>query len=286
MPALQKPLWGTLAPFLIAELFEVSTDPDKPAEFGQQIGDTVVYAPIQEGAQISMQFNWQSPFEHMGPESKLPALSAMLQSGTLQAFGNGAEGAAESRTRSDSFTGRALGLFDSAQSEAGAALANIGRAARGRTGITRLNSTQTFSGAPPAKISMTLLFRAWKNAQTEVEDHINQIRAWAMPKELSDFGALGVIAAGQETGGETGTAKFINAIFPSLAPTVIGMRYRNRQFPPMVIEGIEEPLTSPSDSDGRSVEVALPISVGFLTALDVSDMKKYLAHGTARAAIR
>ena len=39
----------------------------------------------------------------------------------------------------------------------------------GRTGITKLNSTQVFTGMPPVKIQVTALLRAWRDSASEVE---------------------------------------------------------------------------------------------------------------------
>jgi hypothetical protein len=46
------------------------------------------------------------------------------------------------------------------------------RNAAGRTGITKLNSTQIFSGMPPVKFSFTAHFRALTDPQSEVRDPI------------------------------------------------------------------------------------------------------------------
>jgi len=69
------------------------------------------------------------------------------------------------------------------------ALGNEAKNLEGQTGITKLNSRQVFSGLPPIKIPITMYFRAWANAQDEVERPINQLFEWALPQELADESA-------------------------------------------------------------------------------------------------
>ena len=67
----------------------------------------------------------------------------------------------------------------------------------GRTGITKLNSTQVFNGMPPVKIQVTALFRAWRDSMKEVEAPFNKLMEWALPIELSKDGS--VLARAAET---------------------------------------------------------------------------------------
>ncbi|MEZ2349562.1 hypothetical protein [Caballeronia sp. RCC_10] len=155
-----------------------------------------------DGRQLRNVFNWTSPFEGAGAESKAPSLSAMLQSGqltpTLQAlidrFGGGDTATAQG----------ALSTIASAQ---------------GRTGITKLNSTQTFTGMPPAKFTATLHFRAVKDALTEVRAPVQQLEEWAVPQLLANDS---VIANAVKTGGDNGV---FQTIYPSVVPQILGLRY-------------------------------------------------------------
>ena len=44
-----------------------------------------VHCPISDG-NMHMSFNWTSPFEGAGAESKIPTISALLQTGSLSSF--------------------------------------------------------------------------------------------------------------------------------------------------------------------------------------------------------
>lgn len=241
-------IWDGLSPHLIATFYEVAKTSDDA--WGQIEGKTdpiSVMAPLTD-ANLEMVLNWQSPFEQAGPESKAPALMAMLQSGALQpvvdaVMGKAKDGAAQQK--SNEF----LKQFE------------------GRTGITKLNSTQVFNGMPPVKITVTALFRAWRNAASEVEAPFNKLMEWALPIELSKDGS--VLARAAET--VKGDMGYVEALMPSRAPTRIAMKYKGRIFSPLVIESIGMPLGSPVNSSGRFVELAVPMTLCTLTALDRKD---------------
>lgn len=207
-----------------------------------------VHAPITDGTS-EMTLSWNSPFENAGAESKAPALTAMLQSGSLTPM---LQAVAEK-----------LG-YDTA----GTTAAGMLEKAAGRTGITKLNSTQIFTGMPPLKLSLTLHFRAVKDPIAEVRDPIAQLQKWAVPQLLSSEGLL--------SGGIKGAGKkdFIETIFPSVAPQVLGMRYGDRTYEPMVIESISEPFTNPRSDKGVLVQQSIQITLTTLTALDRRDIDR------------
>jgi len=117
-------LWDGLSPHLIASFYEVAKiGEDSWGIIEGQTDPVAVHAPLTD-ANMEMVLNWQSPFEQAGPESRAPALMAMLQSGALQPIvdallGRSPEERAAAQQKSDRF----LRQFE------------------GRTGITRLNST-------------------------------------------------------------------------------------------------------------------------------------------------
>jgi hypothetical protein len=241
-------LWDGLSPHLIATFYEVARIGDNG--WGRVQGKTdsvVVMAPLTE-ANMEIALNWQSPFEQAGPESKAPTLLAMLQSGALQpivdsVMGKPKEGGAQQK--SNEF----LSQFE------------------GRTGITKLNSTQVFNGMPPVKIQVTALLRAWRDTAGEVEAPFNKLMEWALPIELSQDGS--VLARAAETAkGEMG---YVEALMPSKSPTRIAMKYKGRIYSPLVIESIGMPMSSPVDKSGRYVELAVPMTLCTLTAIDRKD---------------
>ncbi|NYT61441.1 hypothetical protein H0A66_03765 [Alcaligenaceae bacterium] len=237
-------LWDGLNPNLIASFFLVDRD-------GRMVdGSPIVKAPLTE-CEMEVTLNWQSPFENTGPESKAPVLAAMLQSGSLQPTVDALfdPSKAEESSRAMRETNSLLKKFE------------------GRTGITKLNSTQIFTGMQPIKFSAQALFRAWRDAQSEVGTPVDMLMEWALPQELASDGSVlaRLVGAGK---GETGA---IEALLPSLTPCLIGMTYKGRTYAPLVIESIGLPLSSPIDVDGNFVELLVPMILCSLTALDRKD---------------
>lgn len=242
-------LWDGLSPHLIASFYEVERGGTDRQTWLPVQGGPSVKAPLTE-ANLELLLNWQSPFENAGADKGMPSLSAMLQSGALQPFVSDNGKASES-----------LGKFE------------------GRTGITKLNSTQVFSGMPPAKLQVTALFRAWRNALTEVEAPINQLMKWALPKELATEGPILSLIEGakQVASGKPLDGAAAQALLPSLAPCKIAMKYKGRLISPLVIESIGQPWSSPVDKGGRFVEMVVPMTLCTLTALDRNDWHRVTA---------
>lgn len=242
-------LWDGLSPHLIASIYEVNHK-------SERVGETVVRAVPAGDFTMEAAFNWQSSFEAAGPESKAPTVMAMIQSGAIQPLIEAAAKAAE--------RGGASGAADKMR---GASIAVD--EARGRTGMTKLNSTQVFSGAPPIKFSAELLLRAWRDAELEVERPLEQLMAWALPRKLAPEGTMLSGALEYLAGEKT----ILEAALPSEAPTLLAIHYKGRVYAPLVIETITVPLHSNVDKEGRFVELALPITFSTLTAWDRADWK-------------
>ncbi len=239
--------WDGLNEYLIAEFYECD-------KHGVRVDDTpIVSAPLTE-SNMDMTLNWQSPFEQAGPESASPTLFAMLQSGEIT---NTIDAAAPIANK--------LGADSAAISKAKQFVSSF----EGRTGITKLNSIQTFSGMPPIKIQVTALFRAWSDAREEVEKPVDQLMSWALPIELAANGA--VVNTLKALNGDM---KWSDAILPSKSPCFIGMLYKGRTYSPLVIESIGFPMSSPITEDGIYAELLVPMTLCTLMALDRKDYKK------------
>ncbi|MGL5224569.1 MAG: hypothetical protein ACRC8Q_04420 [Aeromonas sp.] len=237
-------LWDGLNPHLLARIFEVDLKGNAIA------GGPVVRAPFGDDVQLDVEMNWQSPFENAGAEGAAPALSSALQSGAL----------ASEVDR----VGKAVGV-----DAAGASGAL--REGQGRAGMTKLNSTQIFSGAPPLRIQGELIFRAWRNPVAEVEAPMDQLVSWALPKFLAPEGSM-IGAAAEFATSENKSAKtLVQGAFPSLVPSMVALIYKGRRYGPMVIERIGVPLGSPIDKLGRFTQIRLPITLCSLTAQDRND---------------
>ncbi|MCP1317843.1 hypothetical protein [Halomonas sp. 707B3] len=233
------PLWDGINPSLIASIYEVDHK-GEPVE-----GMPAVHCLFVDDANLEATLNWQSPFDGAGPEARAPTLSAMLQSGAIQPLAD--------------------------RVGAGGATKQVSETARGRTGITKLNSTQVFSGMPPLRLQATIMLRAWRDPQAEVEEPLDQLMGWALPKELAPEGTLLTAAVDWVSEGDRNVNGFVEAAMPSFAPSLLAIRYKNRLYAPMVIETIGVPLNSPSDKYGRFVQLQLPVTLSTLTAWDQRD---------------
>lgn len=245
-----KSLWDGLNENLIARLFEVD-------HRGVAMGGPTVLAALTEDTQLELSMNWQSPFEGAGPESKAPALMAMIQSGAVQPL----------LERTAEMVGKVPGVGGAgAEKLRGTQLTAEGL--RGRTGMTKLNSTQVFSGMPPLKIQATLLLRAWRDPGLEVEKPLDQLMQWALPRKLAPEGTMLTAAMDYAMGK---TESLLDAAFPSLAPTLVGLKYKGRVYAPLVIESVSVPLGAPIDKLGRFVSITVPVTFSTLTAWDGAD---------------
>ncbi|MEM5427207.1 hypothetical protein [Cupriavidus oxalaticus] len=250
--------WGELSPHLIARFYPVrrmldgsgwerssGTREISAADTFVVDDDYEVWCPIMDGTS-EMTLNWQSPFENTGPDSKAPTLSAMMQSGSL--------------------TPVAQAVLDGTGRDS-AAVAAL-QSATGRAGITKLNSTQVFSGMPPVKLSMTLHFRALIDPASEVRAPLAQLKEWALPQFLADDG---FIANAVKNGGNQSISQ---TVFPSMTPQIIGMKYGDMTLQPLVIESLSEPITAPRSSDGVIIAESVQVTLATLTALDRRDVQR------------
>lgn len=218
--------WDGLNPNLIASFWQVNRN-------GFRLDDNItVRAPLTESS-LEMTLNWQSPFEQVA-QGIAPTLQQVAQSGAGKD------------------TAEALdGLL-------GTEFLKIIKEVEGKTSITKLNSTQIFTGMPPAKFTVTALFRAWSDPKKEVMDPFNQLMQWALPVVLAQDGPISSMLKG-------------GGLFPSTAPVMIAVKYKDAVYAPMVIESITKDTNAPIDRNGNFVELSVPMVLSTLAAVDRSD---------------
>jgi hypothetical protein len=229
-------IWGNLSEHLIASFWEVRRDGSRVDE------DVTVWAPLINDPQLDIQQNWQSPFENVA-QSNLPTLQQLLQSGALQP------------------------LLKSADKKLDTSLASAVSTVEGRSSISKLNSIQVWAGAPPIKITATLLFRAWKDSVREVEKPLDQLMSWALPVHLESDATILSKALNGSVDRYT--------VFPSIVPVMVAMKYKGRTYSPLVIESIGVPLGSPIDKTGKFVELSIPVTLCSIASIDRDDWIKY-----------
>lgn len=256
MPDILSSDWTGLSEILIARFYPVGRDS------GYQTTGKEVHAPLTD-VEMSIDLNWQSPFETSGADNKAPALTAMVQSGAIGSVMN-----ALRDSGSVTEGGTVDGLLNNKD------INDLSSEFRGATGITKLNSTQIFSGMNPIKISMSVKFRAYYSAYEEVELPYRQLLEWALPEELASDGVLSNLIRSNPGNVE----EFLKAMLPSRAPALVGFQYKNRTYEPMVIESISEPMDSPIDATGDYTELLVPMTISTLTALDRHDLTKVMSY--------
>ena len=256
-------LWGGenygLNKHLIAKIYPVDKNgkPENPST------DNTVLAPLTDG-NIDVSLNWQSAFENTGTDAKYSSISQLIQSGqasTLFAL------------LADFIPKEAQGIIGDARKTL-EALGNEAKNLEGQTGITKLNSRQVFSGLPPIKIPITMYFRAWTNAQDEVESPINQLFEWALPQELADESAFVNVVKDVQAGN---ARKAFNDVFPSKIPKFVALEYGGRTYTPLVIESVGHPLVLPRSKDGEMLSASVQLTLATLTAWGKDDYARSLS---------
>lgn len=246
--------WGRLSPLLLVRLFVCNAK--GVADIKEFAG---VYGAMKEGSLEILQ-NWVSPFESTGPETKAPALAGMLQSGSLVPVLNALQ----------AFSPFTEGTISETLNAGSDKLKSIMHDLEGRTGITKLNSRQVFSGMPPMKVNFTIHFRAVSDPLAEVEAPLTRLLEWVFPQELAEDGILSEVLKTT-----TNVESFIQALFPSTAPKLLGFTYAGRTWSPMVIESVTFPLDAPKNQQGYFTDLPVQVSMATLTALDRPDIKRF-----------
>lgn len=248
--------WTGLNPHLVAAIYPVN---NKGLRFGVEM---VEVQGALTACDLEQSLTWQSPFENSSPDTKAPALTAMLQSGAI------ANVLSDLRR-----SGSGNNIDQNSLSDQSGAESTI-REFQGRTGITQANSTQIFTGQPPAKITLTMLFRAFSDPQKEVEIPLQKLWSWAVAQELAADSIVSRVSNADRS-----IKGYLSALLPSTVPQMVGFQYKRRSFGPMVIESIGEPMNSPIDSTGTYTEIAVPITLCSLTALDKTSFNRIMNGG-------
>lgn len=237
---------------------------------GKQTYNIDPAAPIVESlfedAEFTIESQYSTPFESSNPEGRLPNLMGMIQSGQVSAAYYSFFAAVNDPT---GFTG-AVGDLGAAVGEAtGISASGVLEAADtelqgliGRSNFTKLNSRQIFTSANSVRISGSLIFQAWANAKTEVEDAVEQLQVWASAAKLS---AESLIVGGIKNG-------FSQAMFPSEIPPLVQLQYGGKTYTPMVIESVSAPITAPMNKDGHRIAVKVQVTFLSLTAWDAQNI--------------
>lgn len=252
LPAVaQASYWGTLSSHKLAYIQACTKD-------GEMDGSSIVMALLTDG-DLSIDSQYQSPFESSSPETRLPTLLGMLQSGEIATtLARSAEGSG--------LLGQAVaGVANMADSAAKAmgfsSFEETAESLEGKTNLTKLNSTQIFVSTSAVRMSITLFFSAFHNAEKEVESQLKQLKKWVVPKKL----ARSLFESVAEDG-------LIGGLFPSEAPPYVALTYGGKTYKPFFIESVSEPLVAPSDRNGNRLSLSVSVSLVSRQAWDASNI--------------
>ena len=223
---------------------------------------------IFEDADFAIESQYSTPFESSNPEGRLPNLMGMIQSGQASAAFYGffaaasdPKGFAGAVSDGVSFAADVTGVADVLADTLGKAQDAL-QGLAGRSNFTKLNSRQIFTSTNSVRITGTLIFQAWSDAKTEVEDAIEQLQQWALPVELS---SKSLLAAGFSDG-------FTESMFPSVIPRFVQLQYGGKTYSPMIIENVSAPITAPMNKNGSRIAVKVAITFLSLTAWDAQNI--------------
>ncbi|MEC7120783.1 MAG: hypothetical protein VXW65_12895 [Pseudomonadota bacterium] len=261
LPPVSRVQWSVLSPHKIAKVSLCDKD-------GNPLNSAIVEAVMTDG-DMTIESQYQSPFEASNPENRLPTLLGMAQSGeATAALGRIAEniGNAENASRAEKAAGRAARISREIAEATGsdALIREFGNAVKileGRTNLTKVNSTQVYVSSSPIRISATLFFMAYRDAQKEVEDQIRLLQQWALPIYLSDIGLVESVA-GQGLAG----------LFPSQVPPFVSLGYSGKTYKPLLIESVSTPIVAPIDTNGNRLTLSVSLTLVSRQAWDQNDI--------------
>ena len=221
----------------------------------------IIEALLEDG-EFSIESQWSTPFEAANPESRLPNLMGLIQSGQASAAyysffaavadptGGIVAGAAQTLIEESGFKG----VLEGAESSL--------RGLIGKSNFTKLNSRQIYTSSNSVRITGSLIFQAWADARAEVEDAVLLLQQWASPASLSDKSLLvGGISDG-----------FADAMFPSTIPPMVQLQYGAKTYKPMIIESVSAPITAPMTPNGDRIMVRVQVTFLSLTAWDAKNI--------------
>lgn len=255
LPAQAVSRWGKLSKHKIAYI-SLCTSKGVPVA-----GSPLIEAIMTDG-DLSVESQYQSPFENSNPENRLPTLLGAAQSGEAAAalgrIASSQAGAApELLQKIGSAVASATGL-DAVPRAIGAAIESL----EGKTNLTKVNSTQVFVSTAPVRMSVTLFFMALADAKKEVEDQISLLQKWALPIELSGTGLA-----------ESFIGDGIAGLFPSKAPPFVSLIYSGKTYVPFLIESVGAPIVGPTDINGNRLSLSVTLSLLSRQAWDAQNIK-------------
>jgi hypothetical protein len=269
--------WGDINKNLLCQIYIVNKE-------GEKQGDYVVEAAITEG-NLELASQYSSPFSGSNLDQRFPTLMAAIQNGELvssvgaissgtgnllEATGKRIKAAtldsSNAVVRGASAAVDAFGTVlaapfsfaaDLLQPSVSDVLTVTGKKVEelaGRSNFTRINSVMIYNSTEAVKLSITLFFRAWEDAKTEVEAPLSLLEQWALPQEMGN--------------------SIIDGIFSTKIPPFIAINYAGRTYLPFLIESVSSPLVVERDSNLNRLAATVTLSLVSRAAWDAGDIRK------------
>lgn len=246
-PLGMNPTLMPINPKLMAQIGEYIED-DDPRWKDEKNAPYTVRCILEDG-EFALENQYSSPFEDSNPEGRMPSLMALAQTG------QGLTAAFDILQN----LGMSKAMLDELK---GSKLAETVEGLKGKTSFTKINSQQIFTSSSGVKISGTLVFSAWADAKTEVEDAIQKLQEWATPVYLSDKSLV-----------QNMSEKIsLDSLFSSVVPPMVWLSYGGKTYRPLVIESFSAPITAPMNANGDRITVKCQISLLSLKAWDKNNI--------------
>lgn len=234
--------WGFLNPMFLGKIRLCDKE-------GRAIEDSPVVTSLALDADLSIESQYNSPFENSNPESRLPVLMGMLQAGdwvnTVDKLFGGLVNAMGKE---------ATGLSDDVKDKM--------NQLEGRTNFTKINSTQIYVSSSSARLNAVLFFEAWRDGLHEVEHQVAMLQQWSLPAKLAN-GFIDNMLDNPS----------IESIFPSEVPPFVSFSYGKKRYSPLLLESVAAPLITPMDSDGNRLVVEVNVTLVSRQAFDKANIK-------------
>ena len=262
LPSPDMVQWGKVSDLLIGKIFLCDKE-------GNRLDGSPVVSATVPSAEMSLGSQFQTPFQNSSPESRLPTLMGMAQSGQLvTSLGNVVGNTSQNVNTLGQVAQAGLQLAQAGADAIGItaivkSMAGFFEELEGRSNFTKLNSTQMYLSSESVEINATLFFMALANAKTEVERQIQLLSEWSMAKSLSAQGLL-----------ESVTDNGFKGLFPSEIPPYVSFAYSGKTYTPMFITNVSAPLVAPIDKDGNRLSLQVNVTLLSRQAWDAQDIRK------------
>ncbi|MDO4440577.1 MAG: hypothetical protein Q4B81_00155 [Moraxella sp.] len=233
--------------------------------------DTKNVRCLVEDMEFTVESQYSTPFQESDPQNKLPAMHAMLSSGTLVDMAGvmGVGGDVEvSNDGDDSLVDKAMTKIEGMMH---------------KTSFSKINSTQIYGSSGSIRMSGTVMLVAWDDA-SQVEDALRLLQAWSSPTHLSKESTAVNVAQGASDGWESGNGVIessINAvegvldgIYQSVVPPIVSIRYGGKSYHGFYIESVSAPMNAPMNVNGERIAIKVQISFISRQAWDRADIEK------------